>query len=393
MLPPNSPLPSAASAAPASGRGFVALAAHAPVAIARGRCLRLGTWHASCRACVDACPAQALRVGVQELALGLGCTGCGRCQGACPSAALEVSGFAAVDGVLPASSATLKVECLRASVPRSGDGALRVPCLGGLSVGHWLSLCAQAGERAVVGLDRGWCRTCASGGPTHPARAALDQAAALMGEAGLPAARLPRLEAPAQQGAARCAPTIDPMVTQGRARRAFFSALARPAGDPPVRPAPLPQMPSSERRRVLAALRALVARHGGRMPASLFHRLHVNAGCLSHRVCAAACPTGALARYRDDAAGRLGIVFDNADCTGCGHCVSVCPEQALQLRPGEGVAGEGPMPLTGPRQRECRLCGARFAMQVGEEQDRCGHCRKSAQLARSAFQSLFGARP
>ena len=40
----------------------------------------------------------------------------------------------------------------------------------------------------------------------------------------------------------------------------------------------------------------------------------------------------------------------------------------------------------------CPDCGTRFASRAEEEHTRCPRCRKSAALARSAFQTLFGAR-
>lgn len=387
-----SPAATATSPRPAAYRR---LRPQAPVSIARGLCLRLGSRHATCRDCVDACPTQALCAGEQALALAGDCTGCGRCQSACPTAALQVAGFPGLDAV-PPPVPTLRVDCLRAGAAARGAQTLSVPCLGGLSVADWLTLSAQADGAAVIGVDRGWCAACPSGGREHPARAALAQAAALMGEAGVPAAALPRLQIVAQSGHSHGArtpaavPGIDPMAVPGRARRGFLAAMARPVSHQPMSPA---VTPASARRRLLAPLRALAARHGGRLPASLFHQLQTGDGCRSHRVCAAACPTGALVRFRDDARGRLGIAFDSADCTGCGHCVAACPEQALQLHSGRGRVDGGLVPLVTAVQRECTRCGARFAGPGSDAQLLCPQCRKSAHLAGSAFQTLFGAGP
>jgi formate hydrogenlyase subunit 6/NADH:ubiquinone oxidoreductase subunit I len=152
-------------------------------------------------------------------------------------------------------------------------------------------------------------------------------------------------------------------------------------------------VPSAERRSIVAALEALARRHGGRVPASLFHRVGVHSACEGHRVCASACPTGALVRYRDDGSRRMGIAFDGAACIGCGHCAAVCPEQALELHHGGGSAQSGHRPLTRFLQRECADCGARFASTANDFETHCERCRKSAQLARSAFTTLFPARP
>ncbi len=394
MAPPTTSTPSQAPAASLISRGgrFETLATRAPVSIRRGACLRLRTHLAACRACADACPAAALEAGEQSLALTSGCTGCGRCQAACPTGALAIDGFAAEPLPGRASKRARTIDCFR--VPQSDSGELRVPCLGGLSEGRLLALCASTDERALVLADRGWCDRCESGGPEHPARATLQRVVALMAEAGVPASRLPRIETMTlRDGAARAAQR-DPMQQQGRARRGLFAALARPVADAPRRQnAPTSSTPSTERQLAIDALQVLAARHGGRMPAALFHRLEVGPACRGHRVCASACPTGALVRYRDDGAARMGLAFDNASCIGCGHCASVCPEEALQVRRGGGEAGRGHRPLTGFMQRECPDCGTRFALKDGEDETRCGRCRKSVQLARSAFQTLFGARP
>ena len=346
MAQPATSSPIDASAA-ARGARFEALGARAAVSIRRSACLRLRLASATCGACAAVCPTQALRAGEQQFELSGNCTGCGRCQTVCPSSALAVEGFD--DAPVTATAGALTIECWRTP---AGSG-------------------------------------------THPARAVVERAAAWLAEAGVPAALRPAFVAPAAAGPAPApAPAaMDPMQQQGRARRGFFAALAQPARAPqPSACLPAHSEASSQRQQGLAALQALVARHGGRMPAALVHRLQAGSSCQGHRVCAAACPTGALVRWRDDAHQRMGIAFDNAHCIACGHCVEVCPEQALQLQLGGGAAGAGRRALSTFEQRACPGCGTRFASRAEEEHTHCPRCRKSAGLARSAFQTLFGAR-
>lgn len=388
MARPETTAPNEAPSASvlASAGRFAPLAAHAAVSIDRSACLRLRTHLAGCRECAAVCPTQAMQAGQQRLELSAGCTGCGRCQAACPSAALRVDGFE-VDTEATAH-AVVTVECQRAP---AGNGALRVPCLGGLSESTLLSLCAAQARVELV--DRGWCGSCESGGAVHPAQPALDRVDGWLAQAGVPAPLRPRL-APVDPGRSAPRAGIDPMQGVGRARRGFFAALARPTNQAPSRPcAPARSEPSSRRQQTLSALQVLAQRHDGRMPAELFHRLDVAAACRGHRVCASACPTGALVRWRDDDTARMGLAFDNASCIGCGHCAAVCPEQALQLHRGAGEVDRGRRPLTRFEQRECADCGSRFAAPDGEDETRCQRCRTSARLVRSAFQTLFGARP
>lgn len=371
---------------------FEALGARSPLSIQRAACLRLRTRGATCRACVDVCPTGALRAAEQRLEIGADCTGCGRCQAACPTGALTVDGFEVSQPPPPVGVEAVTIDCWQVPQTLPDRGEMRVPCLGGLSAGRLLALCASAPKRVLVLADRGGCGDCASGGGEHPARATLRHVVSLMAQAGLPETLRPRLVSMPMRG--HFARRGEPMRAPGRSRRGFFSALVQPASAVPARDAGPPRtQPSVERALIIDALRTLVARHGGRMPAGLFHRLEVGAACRSHRVCAAACPTGALRRYRDDGTGRMGLAFDNAACIACGHCAAVCPEQALHLHQGQGEAALGRTPLTAFLQRECADCGSRFALREDEDETRCGRCRTSVQLARSAFQTLFGARP
>jgi formate hydrogenlyase subunit 6/NADH:ubiquinone oxidoreductase subunit I len=284
---------------------------------------------------------------------------------------------------------------MRQGAAGSRHADMRVPCLAGISEGALLALCAKVPQRTVMLVDAGDCASCDSGGAgAHPAAQTLHRVVELMREAGVPDDILPRFLASAGRTATRGERKDDPLQSRGRARRGLFTALARPPSAPPPAPrgAAL-SLPSPERRSTVEALQSLAARHGGRLPAALFHRLDVSVGCEGHRVCASACPTGALVRYREEAVGRMGIALDSAACIGCGHCAAVCPEQALQLQPGRGEAAAGHRPLTRFLQRECARCGARFASHANDAETRCERCSKSAQLARAAFATLFPARP
>lgn len=382
--------------------GFVPLAAEAPLALLDAACLRLRSRYASCAACVAACPSGALRAGERSLALGAACTGCGRCQAACPTGALSAAGFDALRKAAQARYPAVTIDCRRVPATTPATAGLRVPCLGGIGLGALLELGAAGAGRTVLLNDRGWCAACPSGGATHPAAALVTRAGALLAEAGVPAPTWPQIVArPLPQALAlaeAAGARAGSASRRGFLRAAAGHAAALAAGgaadlaDRAGQGAPLP-LPSIERRRVLAALERQAARHGGRVAQDLFHAVVIGGDCAGDRVCAAACPTGALRRYRDEPAGIAGVAHDPRECIGCGHCTAVCPRGAPRLARGAGSSRAGITPLTAFAQRECGDCGSRFAVRPHQTETRCERCRKSADLARSAFRQLFGARP
>ena len=365
-------------------------------------CLPLRQRAGECTACRAACPADALLMTPEGLALHADCLGCGRCVPACPMGALELPDSVPEIGMDAVTA--VRVDCRRVPAALRSDPA--VPCLGALDAPALLRLRAQAGERAIELIDRGWCENCPAGGGEHPAVAARASAQALLAEMDVPAELWPRLASiPLPEsvalpcGAGLGGPTLS--------RRAFFGRMAQPVrelaidAEPASRTRPRQAArarPSVARQRLHAALDTLDA--GRRLPASAYPRLTASARCRDHQGCVQVCPTGALYAYREADGG--GVRFDAAACIACGLCERHCPEQALKLAPGEAAPtadrSQQPWgadaPLTRHAQRACSTCGTAYGVPHGEaDPGLCDPCRKSRHFAQDMFRQCFGAHP
>jgi ferredoxin len=373
------------------------LHATSSLGLRRAHCLSAQFPYLSCQCCVDSCPAKVLHRTDHQLQLDAGCLNCGRCAAVCPTGALSLPGLNAA--LAPGTSdRTLYVDCWKVPRSESPADAVRVPCVGAVSVGQWLAL--AAGGRVVMALDRGWCERCSAGGSIHPAQASLTEARVLLSETGVSQEAMPRLmrrllpawRMPRAIPAARAERHIN--------RRRFFAGLAgelaeaatayRGASDSGPTPTPTRatrpgQVRALERERRLAALALLARRRGTRLSPRLFPQIEISARCCDHHVCASLCPTGALAVYEDG--GVSGVRFDAFACMACGACERACPEQALRLlAEGHGAVPTAAVVLTRHERRECYDCGASFSA-VAEE-PYCPSCRKS----RGAFAMFFDAR-
>lgn len=373
-----------------------------PLGLLEDACLPMrAPRYATCRACENVCPVKAIHIGETAIQLDENCIRCGRCAAVCPMGALVLPGFS-VPNVPQENAMPLSVDCWKVPGKLSPEGAVRVPCLGGLSLGRIVELVAMAGARSLELLDRGWCSGCNAGKSSdHPIHASLDQARSLLDAAGLGASQLPRLRS--LYLPANLMPIdIPEHVTESKiSRREFFSAFTAKAVVTIDKVKPLAPglearrrrgferepVPSRERERLLWSMELIGQSAGVTQPTKLFYRVVITDACNNHQFCASICPTGALGVF--DKVSRTEMMFDTRLCIGCNECHSICPSGALSVLPNSYDAlPDHPICLTSFGENICPECGQAYTGKAGE--DICRQCQKRHHLASSAFQSLFG---
>ena len=359
-----------------------------------GACLAVRNSTDACRACESTCPATAITRYGNGISVRDTCIGCGQCASACPTGAIAVKGFQDISP-LPGGN-TVRVECLKVPVSLSGHGALRVPCLGGISPSQWLEIVEAAALRRVVVVDRGWCKNCSASkcnSMEHPASDALNLADIVLGDAGWPEVRRPRFEKDPLPASLMPA-DIPAERPESLARRALFRRIGdetrRAIGEPklPLSPRLLKQhgMPIPERDRLLS-ISARIARDAGvPMPAAPFLAMSIASSCGHHAVCAGLCPTGALATYEDD--GVAGLEFNPWRCIGCSQCQKACPEKSISFFAAPASPDpERPNRLTRHVAGRCRKCLKPFHSAHGEQF--CTSCQQNHRMASGLFGTLF----
>lgn len=188
-------------------------------------CVAVRNRNASCRACADACMADAITVARNELTIDAGaCVGCGACVAVCPTAALvsldpmdEDLAVAVAGAVAQTGTGTAVVACARMAARQLGDPEkyASVPCLGRVGESLIVGLAAH-GVDDIVLVD-GTCATCKYGAVSPAVDETVDTAASLLEAVAAPTVITRASEFPSEVLAR------DALAARGAARRGFFA--------------------------------------------------------------------------------------------------------------------------------------------------------------------------
>ena len=338
------------------GTAFAAVDSGA-IRVHQERCAKVRNRNVDCLKCAAACTSGCISLEDGELLIDAAqCVGCGTCATVCPTCALES---------LNPSDAELKAACLRAV---RGDEVV-IACsqmeaaLGDLLAPGAVAFVVCAGRvdesllagRAAEGVGRvtvlcGDCERCAQRHGRDTAELVAETARQVLATWGddlevvvtdVPPASI--LAEGADEAAAEAARTAYfaqerscPPIRESKEVRAGSSA----GEDAPKHPAhslhvmkdgTLPHFIPDRRERLLDALAQLGDPEGGKLETRLWGAVVIDGTkCVSCRMCATFCPTGAIAKF-DDADGTLGVTHTPGDCVKCGSCRDVCPADAITL--------------------------------------------------------------
>ena len=329
----------------------------AAVRVHRERCAKVRNRNVDCLKCAAACTSGCIALVDGELAIDAAkCVGCGTCATVCPTCALES---------LNPSDAELKAACLR--IARDGEviiacsqmeealGDLLVPgaaasvvCAGRVDESLLAGLAAE-GVGCVTVLC-GDCERCAQRHGRDTAELVAETARQVLGAWGneleivvtdvLPVGVLADgVDTGAVEAARDAHFAQEPACPPVRGTEETSTGPSA-GGDAPKHPAhslhvmkdgTLPHFIPDRRERLLDALAQLGEPASGKLETRLGGAVVIDGTtCVSCRMCATFCPTGAIAKF-DDADGTLGVAHTPGDCVKCGSCGDVCPAGAITL--------------------------------------------------------------
>jgi NAD-dependent dihydropyrimidine dehydrogenase PreA subunit/coenzyme F420-reducing hydrogenase delta subunit len=305
----------------------------------RRRCVLDRYWKASCRACVEVCRHEAIKVG-QGVEVLEACTGCGACVAACPTGALVMRKpsdrklHEAISALLKKGEKVVRLAC---SSCTEDAREVQLPSLN--CVTEAMILWAFSNGAEGVEIKRCTCPECCK----LPERAPLWEktfafARAILHMVGIPEDHLQIIdtvpvgenECPGKKGLNRreALATLCSDVC-----RTVGSLLRKPSGaNGSVRTSGANEGLPANRQYLHTALVALPLKYPDTPSPDGFPlaELTVSTRCRDCNVCTTLCPTNALS-WEDWEDGKS-LLHRSWHCAGCGVCAATCPAKAIAVK-------------------------------------------------------------
>ncbi len=301
------------------------------------RCLHAQDKYASCEACFDFCPVDAIQTEKPPALVDSACERCYACLPICPTGAYTADDAvpALLQAAARAESGHLELLCARHPAPEQGStdtiGIQVRGCLAGLGASAYLSLAALGKEGLAARTDA--CADCPWGGLLTEIEGQIETARRLLAAWGSGMMLSASIETNSLADRPCWAADNPPLSRRDLFRLASRQgqvAAARAMTQTEIRTGP---RPSRERFRTLQALDHLP---GTTQEESIsleglgFASLTVSEACTACQVCARACPTGALT-YASQEDASFVLAFDPRLCIGCEICTHLCAVDAVAM--------------------------------------------------------------
>ncbi len=347
-------------------------------------CLRARFARSRCRRCQEVCPAGAVSLDGDTVALRTSCTGCEACIAACPAGVFaaplsqEVPRRARLRELLDADR---KLTVMCAAVTPGSDAALVLPCLGGLAREYLIAAFAWGARR--IEIRRGHCEGCIQAASLAQFERSLSEARRLLACFGGAADAIE--DVPAAVSSTEDPSPPETPAAERLGRREFFSYFRRRAAQLGVeaRVETAADAPEARwahdthplRAFLLEVLPALGKPQQSHLPAAGFPaaELTVSTACIGCNVCETLCPTGAIRRELHGES-EVSLLFTAARCTGCAICAEACLPKAIALSKTVDLAAfvaGGEKRLARISGQACRVCSRPF---LGLPGDLCPNC-------------------